>query len=164
MNTQSFFKMPVFKNGDILDAKEDIIAHQCNCTTTGSLGLATDIFKRWPSANTYKTRKNPSQPGTVDAIQLSPDSTPPYYIVNMYAQFRPGKAVNEPRVKWFGLCLDQLQEALDGGPGADTAPITVAVPFRIGCGLAGGDWDVYLGMLVEFEQMYPGIQIVIYTK
>lgn len=153
--------MPIFKNGDILDAKEDIIVHQCNCTTTGSLGLAFDLFKKWASANTYKMRKHPSKPGTNDVIKLYSDeseATPPYYIVNMYAQFKPGKAQNEPRVKWFLMCLDELAVALDEGN------VTIAVPARIGCGLAGGDWDVYLKMLVEFEQVHPNVHLVIYQK
>ena len=159
--------MPIFKQGDILDAKEDIIVHQCNCVTSGSLGLATDIFNKFPGANTYKTRKEPSRPGTIDAIQLYSDfdSNPvgPFYIVNMYAQYRPGKSSNEPRSKWFYEYLEQLVYKIDRGDGGQSA-ITVAVPNKIGCGLAGGNWNVYLQMLTDFEQRYPWIRLVIYTK
>ena len=38
----------------------------------------------------------------------------------------------------------------------------VALPWGIGCGLAGGDWGVYEGIIREFAERNEGITVVIY--
>lgn len=40
--------------GDILSGPSfEIVIHQCNCVTSGAGGLAAQIFRRYPTANTY---------------------------------------------------------------------------------------------------------------
>ena len=59
--------------GDLLEAKEKYIAHQCNCLTQNSAGTAKAIFDKFPYANTYERRikdengetTNIDKPGTI---------------------------------------------------------------------------------------------------
>lgn len=145
--------------GDLLDAPEHFaIAHQCNCLTVRPHGLSASIAKRHPDADTYAWRRgvgprnlavsaDRSEPGTNDVIKTASGRT----VVAMYAQWAPGKPMkylsypqtyhdsSENRAKWFAQCLD----AIDANPSLSH----VALPKFVGCGLAGGDWNVYEKMI-----------------
>jgi O-acetyl-ADP-ribose deacetylase (regulator of RNase III) len=43
--------------GNLLDATEQYIAHQCNCTSTTAKGLAATLFRRYPYADIYRERR-----------------------------------------------------------------------------------------------------------
>jgi hypothetical protein len=155
-------------NGDICNAKERYICQQCNCVTVKPHGLSKYIADRFPYANVYASRPArsantaavPDEPGTVvemgyeleDGAEEAPaDRTPT--VLCMMGQWLPGKPgvysrcyprthTDTPadRESWFRDCLDIIDAEGYG---------TVAVPFRIGCGLAGGNWARYKRMLEE---------------
>lgn len=144
--------MIVIKKGNIFDSPYPIV-HQCNCVTANSAFLARDIFDRYPFANTYKDRKIPTTPGTIDVLQGSKSGK---IIVNIYSQYYPGKANyssdnSSKRLEWFKMGLKELEEY-----GFET----ISVPYKIGCGSAGGNWDEYFEALKEFS--LSGTKVVIY--
>lgn len=91
-------------HGDILNANDTIICHQCNCVTHNAKGLAEDLFERYPYSNTYSKIRTP---GTVS---LHGNGTNQRFILNLYSQNSPGKCnVNESaqqRAQWFIQCLN----------------------------------------------------------
>ena len=76
----------------------------------------------------------------------------------MYAQLFPGKPKNgdtyEQRKKWFSVCLQKIGKA----KGIEKS---IAFPYKIGCGLAGGDWTDYLRMIKKFALDNPHIDVLI---
>jgi len=131
---------------NILEAKQKYIAHQCNCLTTTGKGLSKEIFKKYPFANIYCQRKYRT-PGNI--IICSSDSDKKI-IINILGQNFPGKSKFESdsvekRLKWFEKCLDEI-----GNLGIDE----IAMPYKIGCGLAGGDWSKYLKLIENFGEKY----------
>ena len=50
------------------------------------------------------------------------------------------------REKWFRQCLDKL--------GKCDSYQNFAFPYKIGCGLTGGNWDHYLPMIEDFTVKY----------
>ena len=52
----------------------------------------------------------------------------------------------EEREKWFRQCLDEL--------GKCDQYQSLAFPYKIGCGLAGGNWENYLVMINDFTFKY----------
>ena len=54
------------KDGDLLQADDDMIIHQTNCVSASAKGLAKDIFMRFPHADTYQTRGKLSKPVTIN--------------------------------------------------------------------------------------------------
>ena len=154
--------MPIveIKRGNILEAKEAYVAHQINSVTVKSHGLAAAIAQTWPWADVYTQRKaksantaaTPTPPGTL-VVCTDPTTHSPLTVIGMVAQYTPGKVgawskyyaplpypeTTQVRQQWFQECL----EALD----ALALPSPVAMPFQIGCGLAGGDWSTYKAML-----------------
>ncbi len=136
-------------NGDLLDAKETYIAHQCNCISINAKTLAELIFNKYPDSNSYIKRINGIQstyntPGT---IEIFGENEP--YIINMYAQYYPTKSkysndsINK-RIGWFKECLTHISKI------ENIHITTIAMPFNIGCGAAGGDWNTYYTILTDF--------------
>ena len=156
--------------GDLLEAQEQYIAHQCNCLTQNSAGAAKAIFDKYPYANTYERRvkdadgqtTNIDVPGT---IAIMGDGQEQRYVINMYAQYYPGRSKYPlstldgipVRLSYFYKCLLRIAKL----PGLES----VAFPWRVGCNLGGGDWTHYLGMLTNFAQYVGdkyGVKVVIY--
>jgi hypothetical protein len=141
--------------GDLLGASEKFIGQQCNCVTVKYHGLSALIVETFPWACPYSVRKpitptrncasTPDKPGTIRVFSSSSGPS----VVCLFAQWAPGKPGDyakfypkdhddtaENRLKWFKECLEKIDkdEEIDS---------PVAIPFQIGCGLAGGDWDKY---------------------
>lgn len=157
--------------GDLLDSKEKYIAHQCNCLTQNSAGTAKAIFDKYPYADTYTRRErladgtntNVDVPGTITILGNGQDQR---YVINMYAQYYPGKSKYPKstldgipvRRNYFHRCLLRVAkiEGLE----------SIALPWRIGCNLAGGDWEWYLGTLTNFANYVDekGVRVIIYRR
>lgn len=166
-----------FVKGDLLTHPCDLIIHQCNCLTTTPHGLAADIFKLYPETNLYSKRRSLDHKNL--AIEEDRGVVGKTVIVGMVAaimgQWRPGKCgsryrhsypehpdVETPqrRVMWFQQGLSDLEKQLKQMPEVKI----VAFPYRIGCGLAGGDWEMYLAMIADFARLNPQLTIDILVK
>lgn len=84
-------------------------------------------------------------------------------IINMMAQYEKGKPNQNShwefdsakcREKWFYQCMLSVVK-LEGIN-------SIAFPYLIGCGLAGGDWDHYCDMIRKFSKANPHIKFVMY--
>lgn len=128
-------------NGNLLDAKEKYLLHQCNCVSTNARGIAEQIFYQFPYANTYVD--NNRKPNTID---IKGNGTSQRYIINMYSQYYPGgpqyQDTTNIRVEWFRQCLDRITQI----PQLES----IAMPYNIGCGLARGDWSTYYSIICQF--------------
>jgi O-acetyl-ADP-ribose deacetylase (regulator of RNase III) len=142
--------------GDLLDCDAQYIAHQCNCTSKSSSGLAKAIFEKFPYADIYKDRysENPfwHKPGEL-YIRGEVNQR---LVINMTSQVLPGgpgklfevapgmstQETTETREKLFLICLKKIKAI----PGIKS----VAFPYKVGSGLAGGDWNRYHEVLNRF--------------
>ena len=132
--------------GDLLTVNTQYIAHQCNCVTKYGKGLSAALFSRFPYADTYHTRRQPSPPGTIDVFG---DGMTQRFVINMYAQYGPGRPRSTDdsaamRLQWFVQCLEQV-EAIESLQ-------EIAFPWNIGCGLAGGQWAQYGDTLRQWAE------------
>lgn len=142
-------------DGDLFDAPETYLCHQCNCVTKGAAHLAAAVFKRFPYADIYSPRTEPDEPGT---IILRGNGEYERFVVNMLGQFYPGRSSvptgydsYKIRRRYFRESLFKMTE-LEGN---------FAFPWGIGCGAAGGDWGKYIEILKNFESYIKG-NVVIY--
>lgn len=133
--------------GSLLTSRCKYIAHQCNCISQNALGLAQNIFEKFPYSNVYKGRGvHKSTPGT---ISIHGNGNDERYVINMFSQFYPGKPKpprdsKEKRLEWFENCLKDISEIPN--------LTSIGFPYKIGCGLAQGNWDKYLKKLEEFQK------------
>ncbi len=150
--------------GDLLDSKDKYILHQTNCISTGgAAGIAKSIFDKYPYADCYSTRTETNKPGTID---IRGNGLEQRFIINLHGQYYPGRARYPlssldglaAREKYFyhGLLRVALIPDLE----------SVGLPWRAGCGLAGGDWDHYLGNITNFAQHVgeKGVKVRIYRR
>lgn len=149
--------------GDIVNAQVDVIAHQCNCVTKVGKGLSHSLFKQYPEANIYRIRKTHSIPGNSIIIYVEKPRSKVKYIANMLAQYYPGPSKYENdtpqmRVEWFKACLQQVADFMQGNQ-----LTSLALPYRIGCGLAGGNWTIYEQVIREFSEHNFWLSIYMYT-
>ena len=168
--------------GDLTEWRRvDAIVHQCNCLAVKAHGLSAQIAEKYPWADVYRYRKRQGfrnlavredrkVPGTIqiirnpglDIVKNSKGETNlvpkrPDVII-LYAQWdfgkgggfqrtlSPYKDTPEEREHWFQQCLDEL--------GQCDFYQNLAFPYKIGCGLAGGNWDHYLDMIEDFTVKY----------
>lgn len=150
--------------GDLLEASEKYIAHQTNCISKeGASGIARSIFDKFPYANCYADRIESSIPGTIDIRGNGQDQR---YVINLHGQVYPG-GVRYPlstldgvlaREKYFYRALLRLARLPDLE--------SIAFPWRVSCGIAGGDWEHYLGTLTNFAQYVgeKGVKVRVYRR
>lgn len=174
--------------------RAEFIIQQSNCTSRRGLGLYRSLSDRYPSTDVYRWRRNgKSEPGTITATPTGePEGSFPQHVIHMFSQFYPGKPRSatrdnaKQRLKWFSQCLNSFVEhwlspssSPQGDSSDDSSPstttttttttttkrnITVAFPEKIGCGLAGGNWDEYRNLLYRFAENNPEIQVYIVRK
>jgi hypothetical protein len=51
------------------------------------------------------------------------------------------------------MCLESITEL---------KPKSIGFPWKIGCGLAGGDWKTYYSVILEWSKKNPEIYCVFY--
>jgi len=132
---------------NLLDAKEKYICHICNCVSHSAAGVAKQLFLKYPYSNDYVNRKSVTTPGTINIKGNGKDQR---YIVNLFAQYYPGKSKYEnslldgimARERFFSECLTLLSYTKNLE--------SIAMPFNIGCGLAGGNWERYYSIIEKF--------------
>jgi len=152
-----------------------VICHQLNCISVEAKGLAEAISKKFPYADIYSLRKSncgnknlaiKSDRGCPGEITISISKVSDPIIIGIYGQYDYGKVgrpyshapseTTDMRILWFKSGLNKLKEFIQ------TENIKeVAFPYLIGCGLAGGDWEIYSKLLYNFA-IESQIQVVIY--
>ena len=140
-------------NDDLLDHDARYIVHQCNCISKTWSGLADAIFQKYPYSNIYQERQLGKYIHTPGEIYIRGDGANNRYIINATAQIYPGKPSSKEflnfvdgikdRKQFFYNCLMAIADVKDLH--------SVAFPYKIGCGLAGGDWKIYSKILEKFS-------------
>ena len=150
-------------NGDLLDSDCQYIAHQCNCYSRRGAGLASAIFKAFPWADVYSNRSGRGNDASLfGSITIHGDQrVNRRYVINIYGQLKPGKPSPgrdsaASRLEAFSKALDQIAELPELK--------SIGLPFGIGCGLAGGDWNEYESLLKDFAERIGerGVSVILY--
>ncbi|MGG0667810.1 Appr-1-p processing protein [Lederbergia citrisecunda] len=137
--------------GNLLDAKEHIIGHQVNCKFVMGAGLARQIRSRYPTVyETYLKAKGQSNLlGKVQMVHVNKHRV----VANIFGQYNYGRD---------GLYTDYkaLEEALTKTKKfAKENNLSVALPFGLGSGLAGGDWKTIYGII---DRAFDGYEVTLY--
>lgn len=139
--------MPVaIQNGDLFETQARFICHQVNCQGRMGSGVAKQVRSYYPEAYAVYKELCDAEPFRTDPalllgrIQIVPCENG-VSIVNLFAQNRygyDGAAYTDYQA--FQQCLSTLAAEVPTHE-------AIAMPYRIGCGLGGGDWDVVLAMI-----------------
>lgn len=129
--------------GSILDIPTGIICHQVNCRHVAGAGLALQIGKRWPQWYAHY-RSAPAILGAIGTFRIQ--AAPPLWIASLYSQREYGTVRRQTDYAAFRKCLQHL---LRFAHSLETQALPIYLPYKIGCGLAGGDWSVISLIITE---------------
>lgn len=140
-----------YVNGNLLEATENIIGHQVNCKFVMRAGLAKQIRHKYPKVyDSYMSAsKQNDLLGKVQIVNINNERT----VANLFTQYNYGRT---------GLYTDYraLEEALVKlRQYSSKNNLDIALPYGLGCGLAGGDWNKVIKII---EDAFDGYRVSIY--
>ena len=148
------------KRGDLLNAKENIIAHQVNCKGVMGAGIAKLIKNNLLTGKQFDQYRKKCLSYGADLLgtcYLEPiNGRQNQYVANLFGE-------NIPTGKTLDTDYNALESAIINLKlTARQHQMSIAIPGYIGCGLAGGDWDyVYKYILVpHFKSYRYGLSII----
>lgn len=132
--------------GNIFESFCDVICHQVNCQGVMGSGIAKEARERFPVVyekfrETYKKKEN--KLGNIDVVDVCHGER---FVVNMYSQdnYLP-RGIRHTDYDAFKTCLLKIKETFYDR----RHEITIGFPYKIGCGLGGGDWDTIVKLIEE---------------
>jgi len=148
----------------ITDKRINVMCHQTNCRGRMGAGLAKQIAETYPVVKerdiAYCLENNYAKSkllGTNLYVKVSPAKI----CVNMYAQYNFGKGKRYTEYDKLSACLRKLGNKLS----ISDKSLIVGFPAGLGCGNAGGDWNIVKPMIEEFAEMVPqDVYIVKFTS
>lgn len=138
--------------GDLLQSECDIIIHQANCLGIMGAGIAKQIKNLYPEV--YKADlsfpipvKDLNRVGEFSYAEVTnPYTNKKQTIVNMYSQYDIGKG----KTNYYAM-----EKALKKIILFYLSPAKkIGLPYGIGCGLAGGDWEEVYSILEKVSEEY----------
>ena len=146
------------KHGNILSVDQGIIVHQVNTLGVMGAGLALQIKEKYPIA--FKDYKEMSEyygndPKYLMGKTLISDATQGIYIAHLFAQSSIGRGALRTDYKAFEDGLLELQGHIVR---FGLSHLPIYFPYKIGCGLGGGDWGGVIKPLIN--KHFPKATIV----
>lgn len=145
--------MITIKTGDLLQAEEKIIGHQVNCHGAAG-GLAAAVFRKYPYAKSDYNQlvERVSGGALLGKTQLTGTQPDGHIIANIFGQFYPGADYRPEELRSALEMLADLAKKLDA---------SVALPWRLSCGICGGDWNEVYEII---ETTMAGVDCKIYRR
>lgn len=144
----------IYKKGDILEATENIICHQVNVDGVMGGGLAKQIASRYPDVEIKYKKFCRSYDYDYEKLKGNGYMIPIgnlKFIENCFTQ----KPNYDTDYKAIEKCFTNLIEL------CKLHNSTIAVPYKYGCGIANGDWNVVSKIFENLSNKYE-IDIVVY--
>lgn len=116
----------------ILNNEIDVLVHGCNCFCTQGAGIAKEIRQRIPSAYKVDTLTKKGDRNKLGKISISEFKTN-YFVINAYTQYTYWDPNDMLSYNAIESCLHLIKKQFSGK--------RIGLP-KIGCGLAGGDWNI----------------------
>lgn len=117
--------------GDILSVNHGVIVHQVNCKKVMGAGLALAIRRKYPK---HFADYIGNEPELGDIVTTSIYNG--LHIIGVYGQYSYGRG---GRYTNYSSLYAGLAKA---NSFAAQKKLPLYIPFGIGCGLAGGDWEM----------------------
>jgi len=141
--------------GNILNTTEDIIGHQVNCMGKFNAGLAKQIRSKYPFAyecymGTWKDEDDKQDlMGRIKSCKMDDGKT----ITHVFSQFGYGRDKRYTDYDSLRKGLKVLEIV------ARNSNRSVALPHGIGCGLAGGQWDIVYKII---DKVFKDYEVTLY--
>lgn len=144
----------IYKQGNILDATENIICHQVNVYGIMGGGLAKQIASRYP--NVYEKyynycKENFNFYGVLGGESYIVNINENQQIANCFTQL-PNFDTDYQAIKDCFTTLLTICKETDK---------TICIPYKYGCGIANGNWNIVSNIFKKLSNKY-GVDITVY--
>lgn len=148
----------VIRNGDIFDSHVDIIAQQVNCLGVMGAGLALEIKNRYSTVydkycDVYDVYNNKEE--LLGKCQIVSSSANGRIIANLFGQYGVNRNKQQTQVDKLETALIKLKNY------AKQKQLSVGIPYGIGCGLGGGNWNDVLKII---NNVFSNYFVYLYKK
>lgn len=127
-------------NQDILEIKYGMLVHQVNTLGVMGAGLAKKIKDLYPKMyESYVEDCFNKKRGLGDVMFWVPAENNDICIANLFGQSTIGYKGNHTDYDAWDEALEHIEYVLKNG---FTKGYPLYFPYKIGCGLAGGDWNI----------------------
>lgn len=151
----------IYKSGNLFNSTVDVLCHQVNLYGVMGAGIAAEIREKFSDVNKAyeeycKNANNNNEEilGQVLIVQKSKNSN--QYIANCFCQNEystDGCLTNYEKME---ECFESIKKWM--GKNGKTE---VGFPYKFGCGIAGGDWEI-VEAIIENVFDEPGIIVEIW--
>lgn len=146
------------RQGDILDVNHGIIVHQVNTLGVMGAGLALQIKEKYPIAfkdySGFSSIYSDYQEELL-GLTLLTKVEEDLYIAHMFAQSSIGVGKTRTNYDAFNKSLENLKVVINR---ESYHELPIYFPYKIGCGLGGGDWGGVIKPLIN--KYFPKATIV----
>lgn len=143
--------MVIIKTGNLLEAQEDILVHQVNIDGIMGGGIAKQIADKFPKVEEEYIRFCKKYNNSYNLLKSKVDLTEENgkYVANMFSQ-------RKDFTTDYGAMEIALTTIRDY---AEQEQLTVAMPFKIGCGISNGDFNLVLDVI---SKVFKNHEVVLY--
>lgn len=153
--------MLIDKKGDLLKSDCTVIMHQANCFSTMGAGIAKSIAKLYPEAAIADKGYQGEPKEKLGKFSMA--TVGKVTIVNLYGQFHFGAGKKQTNYEMLEKAMNRFFEFVIklNQKNNNINLEKIGVPYKMGCGLAGGDWNVVKEILEKQSEKHK-VDIYIY--
>lgn len=148
--------MVSYHKGDLLKSDCNVICHQVNLQGVMGGGIAKQIAEKYPDCEKAYSdySKNYGDQNTRSTVYMCKVGEKKW-IANCYSQ----SLFYDTVYNWVKKCFNSVKEF------AEKNNYSVGLPYRYGCGIANGDWDIVSQIIEEvFGSSKIDCQVWVYKK
>ena len=145
-------KIMIVMSGDVLETPIEIIAHQVNCLGTMGAGLAKQIKDKYPQVESwYKIYCHRRYTQTILGTgQIVCQANHTFF--NIFGQYGYGTSKRQTDYEAFKSGFKDAILKYRFMDNDYNSQLKIAIPYHIGCGLAGGEWKIISKILEQLEK------------
>lgn len=139
-------KTQISKNKSLLDSEKQILIHQVNCQAVMGSGIAKAIRDKWPVVyeeyvkfcRNHNTRQECL--GQIHIVKISNKQA----VCNLFGQFGFSRTHRDTDYDAVVDAFEHLKVFC-----VEKGVKSIALPVNMGCGLGGGNWNIYKTIVLE---------------
>lgn len=124
---------------DITTLETGVLGHQVNCRKVMGAGVALAIRHKFPGVYECYRQKEEWKLGDCQIVQAGDK----LYVANLAGQYNFGTDCQQTV---YSALKNAIKEAYNF---ARSKNLDLYLPYKIGCGLAGGDWKIVVDIIDE---------------
>lgn len=137
-----------YQTGNICDIRSGCICHQVNCQNVMGAGAAKALYSKWPvvKQSYHKLCDKTEKRQLLGMLQFVPVSNE-LVVANSFSQFYYGNGLVN------GRCYTDMDKLETNIRACCQKFLEVYIPYKIGCGLAGGNWEELAQRIFDLQNL-----------